>query len=264
LLLPLYLCSLALGLLQNWPLGLAASRGALRNPFVAELARGSGDAVATLFMGNPSAAALAGVWGFAALLGAMFLGLAYNFFAGGILSAYAGTGRFWAGCRSTFWSFTGLGLLLALLAGLIVAVSAVLSSFLGVRSGVIMGLALLQLLNVLGEYARALAVTRGRRNPFVLLGTAVGFSVGHLPGVLLLALIGLLLHLGLAALYSVVAGLLGASPLLPLWGQSIVFAWLWVKFLRLGWALSYTETSDTEQATATPVPAVLPPATMSS
>jgi hypothetical protein len=80
----------------------------------------------------------------------------------------------------------------------------------------------------------------------------------------LLALLGLLLHLGLVALYAVVAGQLGASPLLPLWGQSIVFAWLWIKFLRLGWAVSYTEVADVERAVAPPGEAALPPPVMST
>ncbi len=48
LLWPLYLCGLALGLLQTWPLLIAAANGALFDPFLGYLARGGGDALADL------------------------------------------------------------------------------------------------------------------------------------------------------------------------------------------------------------------------
>ncbi len=70
---------------------------------------------------------------------------------------------------------------------------------------------------------------------------ALGFCARRLPGVLLFGLLGLLLHVALGGMYSTVAGLLGASPVAVLWQQLVLFAWIWIKFLRLAWAVGYTE-----------------------
>lgn len=241
LLLPLYLSSLLLGLLQTWPLGIAAARGALRNPFLDDLAGGGADALANLFIANPAAAASVGLWSLALLaLGGVF-GLVYNFFAGGILSVYTAAHPFWPGCRRYFWTFTGLGAALVFLALLVIVVLLSLRSLLGNGVTLALALVLLQLVNVLGEYARALAVVRDRRNPAALLAEAAAFCARRLPGVLLLALAGLLLHAALLALYRLGAGALGASPLVVVWQQVAVLAYVWIKLLRLAWALRYTQ-----------------------
>jgi hypothetical protein len=241
-LLPLYLTSLLLGLAQTWPLLIAGDR-ALRNPFLSDLA-GGGDALINLFLGNPAAGASAGVWVFVALFFTLLFGLAYNFFAGGILSVYAETRPFWQGCQQTFWTFTGLGLLLIVLALLAIVVAVALGGLIGSRGALITAVALTQLVNMAGEYARALAVTRDRRNPLALLGMALGFCGRNPGGALALALAGLLLHTALAAVYGAVASAIGGNVIAIVWQQIAVLGWLWVKLLRLAWAVSYTQVRD--------------------
>jgi hypothetical protein len=242
--LPLYIFGLLLGLVQTWPL-LGAGSAALHNPFLGELAAGSGDANITVLLSDPATVGqTAGLWAGATLLLALLFGLAYNFFSGGVLSVYTETGSFWSGCRRMFWSFTGLGVLLVLLALIIVVLATILSGLVGARGATIVALVLLQLVNVTGEYARALAVVRNRRNPIALLGMAMGFCRRHLAGVLALALVGLLLHAALAVLYGQLAGALAGAALVILLQQLVVLAWLWVKLLRLAWAASYVRAAE--------------------
>jgi hypothetical protein len=242
-LLPLYGISLLLGLLQTWPLWQAASGGALRNPFLNNLAGGGTDAVIDLLLGNGmmAVAAQTGLWIAAALSLSIVFGLAYTFFAGGMLSVYAGTRSFWAGCRDTFWSFAGLGLLIVTLSLLALLVGALFGALGGVIAGVIVTLMLLQVVNVLGEYARAAAITHERRNPFVLLGLAILFCARKFGGVLGFLLLGLLLAAALAALYGGLARVLGGSVVLVIVQQFVVLGWIGLKALRLAWALSYVQ-----------------------
>src|SRR6266496_11386 len=201
--LPLYVVGLLLGLLQAWPLLGAAARGALSNPFVGTLADGGIEPAIDLFLSDPGTiSAAAGLWALGAFVFTLLFGAAYNFFSGGIVNAYLGGSArsFWPACRRTFWPFTGLGLLLVVLALLIIVVGAALRGALGQRGGLIVALILLQLANMLGEYARALAVARDRRNPFVLLEQAFRFCARHLAGTLALALFGVLMQLVLALL----------------------------------------------------------------
>ena len=102
---------------------------------------------------------------------------------------------------------------------------------------------LLQLANLAGEYARAIAIIRQRRNPFIILGAGISFCVRH-PAALLLGLAGLLLHGGLALVYLALIGRVGASLLAVLLDQALVLAWLWVKLLRLAWAVNYVRAAD--------------------
>ncbi len=238
---PLYLTALLIGLLQTWPLGVAAARGALHNPFLTQLAGGGGDVIANLFLGSASVALGAGLWGLALAPLAGLFGLAYNFFSGGLLGVWSERRGFWAGCRRTFWAFTTLGLLLAVGTALVAVASALLMRLVGFVAGLIAGFMLIELLNLVGEYARAMAVLRERRNPFVLVGLAAAFCVRRSRGVLVLGLLGQLLHLAVAALYVAIAGLLGSSPPIVLWQQLAILAWIAVKLLRLAWALSYIQ-----------------------
>ncbi len=245
--LPLYVVGLLLGLLQAWPLLGAAARGALSNPFVGTLAGGGIEPAIDLFLSDPGTiSAAAGLWALGAFVFTLLFGVAYNFFSGGIVNAYLGGSArsFWSACRRTFWPFTGLGLLLVVLALLIIVVGAVLGEALGQRGGLIVALVLLQLANLLGEYARALAVARDRRNPFVLLGQACRFCARYLAGTLALALFGVLMQLALALLYRALAGAIGGSLLAVVWQQLIVLAWLWIKLLRLAWAAAYVRAAD--------------------
>jgi hypothetical protein len=250
LLWPLYLCGLALGLIQTWPLLLGVARGALFDPFLGYLARGGNDALADLAITNPRAFGLSSsLW---VLIGLALLGvfsLAYNFLSGGILSAWAGTQPFWAGCRRTFWAFTGLGALLLLLASITLVGAALLGGVLGAGGMLIVAVILLQLINLAGEYARALAMAQDRRNPFVLLGLASRFCATH-PGALALGLLGLLLHGALLLLLRALLGIVGATVAAVVVQQLAALAWLWVKLLRLAWALSYVRAAPARRDTA--------------
>lgn len=252
-LLPLYIVGLLLGLAQAWPLLGAAARGALNNPFAGTLAGGGIEPAIDLFLSDPgTVGAAAGLWMLAALVLTLLFGMAYNFFSGGIIDAYLGGSArsFWAACRATFWPFTGLGFLLVLLALLLAVVEAILGGAIGQPAALIVAAILLQIANMLGEYARALAVARGRRNPFVLLGQACRFCARHPAGTLALALLGVLLHMALALLYRAVADAIGGSPLLVAWQQLMALAWLWVKLLRLAWAAAYVRLTVGEQPAA--------------
>src|SRR5262245_52448675 len=196
IILPLYLTSLLLGLVQTWPL-LANANRALYQPFLGELAAGGGDAYVDLLLSNPTRGGLvAGAWMGIAVLLALLFGLAYNFYSGGVVSVYAGTRPFWAGCRRTFWAFVGLGALLLVLLAFAVVVAWLCGLALGGGGAAIVALLLFQLINLMGEYARAYAAY-DRRNPFALLGLASGLWMRNLGGVLMLGLVGLLLHAAL-------------------------------------------------------------------
>lgn len=246
--LPLYLTGLLIGLIQTWP-ALFAARSDLPGSLLRRLARGDGDGLVALFVsGDPSDAGntilVLALWLLATLGLIGLYALAYNLFSGGILSVWAGVRPFLAGCRHSFWSFTGLGALLLICAGLALALAGLAGSFLGVGVGIFIGLVLLQLAGLLGEYARAIIVTGDRRNPALALVRAVGFCARR-PGTLALALAGIVLQSGLAWLS-------GRTDELGLWlslllGQIFVLLGVWLKLLRLGWALAYVRAAQENQ-----------------
>lgn len=233
--LPLYLTGLALGVAQAWPAAFAGGAGPLLEP----LALGDGEALIRLLLadGGRAVAPGAGAWALLAALAALLYALAYNLFSGGMLGVMAGRARFWEGCRRFFWPFVGLGALLVLLAALALAAATLAGLFGGMAAGAAVALSLLQLVGLLGEYGRAVAVAADRRNPLVALGGAARFVIRRLPGALALAALGLLLHWAVAAAYGALGGRAGYAA--PLAQQLAALAWLWVKQLRLGWALAY-------------------------
>lgn len=240
LLLPLYVTGLLLGALQSWPLLLAGRQ--LTNPQLGAVAEGGFDALVNLLLGSRAAleqAGLsAGLWLAISLLLLPLYGLAYNFFAGGILNSWAGTRAFWTGCRHHFWSFVGLSLLLLLAAGLVGLGTLGLALLLG-WPALLIGLGLLGLLNVGGELARGLAVAQAEGNPLKLLGLAFGFGVRHWGGVLLLAGLGLALPLLVSLVYGAGSPFVSGSLAAVLVQQVTVLLWVWLKLLRLAWALGY-------------------------
>ena len=238
LLLPWYGCLLLLGLLQTWPLWLAGG-SALRNPMLGDLAGGGGDMLVDLFLDNPSGRAAAGTWALVQLPLILLSGVAYTFFAGGVLSEYTGKRTFWAGCRRNWWSFLGLGALNVVLAAMLVAVAVLSALALGGTAGLVVALLGLALLSIVGEYARALGVVHDRHNPLVLLGQAGTFCARHLGGVLVLALLAVLLNALLLGTYLLLSPMAGASPLLIVAQQLLVFGTLWIKALRLALAARY-------------------------
>ena len=245
--LPLYLVAVGLGLIQTWPLLFGAATGRLAQTNLRELLA-SGDALFGLLSARENAA-LVGVWALLVPLLTLTYGLAYNLCSGGMLSAWAGA-RFWPGCRRFCWAFTAIGALLVLLGLVVVGGAAALAVITGATGNLIAALlafGLLQFVNLVGEYARAVAVARNRRNPFVILGAGISFCARH-PGALLLGLAGLLLHGGLVLLYLALARVAGASPLAIVLDQALILAWLWVKLLRLAWAFNYLRATEQTQS----------------
>lgn len=237
----LYGINLGLGLIEMWPL----LRGnALYNPFLNDLVTGGSSALVNLFLGASSAWLTVAAWLALAIPLLLIYGLAYNFVAGGALSTYGSIRPFWAGSRRMFWSFTGLGLLVIVLIVCMLIVSGIVGWLVGLRVGMLVGVVLIQIVNLLGEYARAVAVARDRHNPFVVFGWACVFCVRNMGGVLLLAVLGLILTGGLAALYAGVTVLLPGSPAIVLAQQLLTLGWLAIKLLRLSWAITYVQRSD--------------------
>ncbi len=255
LVLPLYGIGVGLGLLQTWPL---LTSGAWHNPFLNRLATGGADALADLFLAAEGATAVAALWVAASLALPLLFAIAYTFVSGGLLHVYAGVAPFWAGCRRLFWSFAGLGVLIFVLAAISVAVAVALGAALGARAGLVVAGLLLLGVSTIGEYARAQAVVRGRRNPFVLLGQAIGFCARNAAGVLLLALLALLLQAALLILFGLISPFVSSGPIGVIWQQLTVLAWIFLKFLQLAWALFYIK--EAHERHANPADASVVPA----
>jgi hypothetical protein len=239
LLLPLYLVGLLLGLLQTWPLwagGMPPTR-----PFLAELASGGLDGLVNLALADPAGfGQRAAAWLGLTLVAWVLYGAAYTWLSGGVLSAYAGARPFWAGCWRYLAPYMGLGIILAVLAGLAIAAGVVVGALARPAAGLLAALVLLQLVNLWGEYARAAAVAYDRRNPLALLGLSACFVVRR-PGALALGALGLLLSGLIVALAGDSAARAGGTLLQALVLQASALALVAVKQLRLAWALSYIQ-----------------------
>ena len=243
--LPLYLASLVLGIVQAWPLLPLVGSIGLRNPFINDLAQGGGDTYANLFLAMPTSAAVTGLWAFALLVAAFLYAMAYNFFAGGIIAGWRSTNvQGWAACRRYFWTFTGLQMMLVTLTLL---VGVITLAVVGLQSTVtvIVLLFIVQLINSVGELARAYAVVHDRRNPFEVWGAAVRFSIGHLPGTLALTFAGFLLHGALVLCAVLLHSMVPTLLLSIVWQQALLIAAIVVKLLRLSWATGLIEGART-------------------
>lgn len=240
--LALYCSSLLLSLIQIWPL---FGQDALYHPLLIPLADRTVDVLVDLVsttsdVAMPAVAAWSGI----AVVLAFVFGMFYNLLSGGILSTWAGNRPFWQGCRYFFWSFMWLGAMLWVLLLIALAIGSWVGVTVGITAGTIVALTLVQLINLLGEYARAAAVIYQRRNPLVLVAHASRVIVRQLPGALSLGLLGLALHVGVALFYGSVARQSLGFPLTIVLEQGVVLAWLWVKVLRLGWAVSFTQATQ--------------------
>ncbi len=261
LLLPLYITGLVFGVLQAWPVLVVSGSGVLQALNLPALVTNM-DGLVQLFTSVPNLGVSAVFWVLLALLLTPLYGLFYNLFSGGILSVWAGR-SFWSGCQRMFLTFSGLGVILVGLSLGALSFAGLLTSVVGVQFGALIGLVLAQLLNLLGEYARAIGVVRDERNPLKLLVEAGRFCVRY-PGALVLGLIGVLLHGALVLLSSTISAPAGGTLLLPLIDQLVVLAWLWVKLLRLAWALNYVRADDTVldvPSRVEPLPSVYPAST---
>lgn len=238
--LPLYMCSLLLGLMQSWPiLSLTKSTG-LNNPFLLEITRGGTKPYTDLFLGIPGSGTVAGLWAFGLLPAGGIFALVYNFISGGIISGWLMSDRgFWASSRRFFWSFLGLQFVLAMVALLVIVFGG--STLLSSPTTIIVSITVLQLLNTLGEFARAYVVVMDRRNPFVALGAALSFAVRHLPRFLLLSIAGVALHAVLIGLAWLLALSLPPTPLSFVWHQMVLAAAIAVKLMRLSWATVFAQ-----------------------
>lgn len=242
--LPLYLVGLALGVLNAWPALIGASSGTFEHINVQRLLASS-DMLLDLITKDESSGTATGAWVIIALLLVPLYSLAYNLFSGGVLSVWAGQRRFWAGCGRFFLSFTGLGIILVVLGLLVIVLASVVATLApsaAIPAMVAAGI-LLQLLNLAGEYARALAITLERQNPFVLLWRGVAFCATH-PGALLLGLLGLAIQLGLVAAHRALDSVAGGAAWIILLDQGVVLVWLWAKLLRLAWARAYAASAE--------------------
>lgn len=234
--LPLYALSLVLGLVQAWPL---VDNRALHNPYLSTLAFGGSDAWMAAAVSNPpGATVLGGLYAIITLGLVVLFGAAYNFVSGAMLARWAGTDRYFSGGLRYFLTFALVGMVLLILAALAIAGGAgTLAAGAGTAAAII-AWAMLQLVNVLGEYARVSAVARLRRNPFAVLGLSAAFVCRHALAVLALAAIGIAVQGALWLALAIAGGLATAWPL-PLAfviQQVIIFALLWSKVFRLALA----------------------------
>lgn len=242
LLLPLYLSGLLLGLVQTWPVLVAISNGALHNLLLSAVAYGDTRALIDLLISVPLSGGGAVIWALLALLLTAIFSMLYNIFSGGIVSVYAGTRTFWSGSKRMFWAFTGLGVLLVLLGLLLLILTGLLVSTIG-SLGLVIGALALALLNTLGEYARVLAVVNDRHNPLALILRAAHFILRS-PIVLIYAVVSTLLYGLVTVLYTSTTTALPSTPWIILWQQAIILAGLWIKLLRLAWAVGAVQTTD--------------------
>ncbi len=246
LILPLYGSALFLGLIQIWPL---FGNNALYNPMLGLLADHTTDVFVDLVANSgPVAPGTIAAWSGITFLLAFLFGACYSYFSGGILSAWAGTRPFWNGSQHFFWSFTGLGILLGMLLFVALAIGTGVGLAFGATAGAITAMTLIQLMNLFGEYARAAAVVQDRRNPLILLGKAIQIVITQFPRTLSLAVAGLALHIGIALVYGSLASQAFGFPLSIALEQGVVLAWLWIKILRLAWALSLTQSVQLRRA----------------
>lgn len=258
--LPLYALSLALGVVQAWPL---IDNRVLHNPFLSELAFGGSDAWTAAAMSNPPGASVtAGLYAATTLVMIMLFGGAYNFVSGAMLSRWDGTGRYASGGLRYFLTFAVLGVVLLLLAALAIAGGAGGWAAGGGVPAAGIAWAILQLVNLLGEYARALAIAHSRRNPFAVLGLSAAFVWSHAIAVFALAAIGIALQGAMWAALAIV-GILTAAwppPLSFALQQAIIFALLWSKVFRL--ALAWHLVRIAAPAVSLPAAARTAPATV--
>jgi hypothetical protein len=246
LMLPLYLAGLLIGLFQLWPLAWLLDQQLSRSPFLDRLVLSELSSFINFVLGSPDqmlVGSIFSIWLLISLFLPIVFGVFYNVLSGGMLSASNGMLPFWAGCLRYFWSFNALGIILLVAALIVMGTATVLANLFNSLNFVILicGLVLLQLLNLLGEYARAIAIVRQRRNPFVLFGAALVFCARRLPGALVFGSFGLLLNIALAAFYWYGSQAISQPILLIVFQQICLFAWVWIKFLRLLWALFYVQ-----------------------
>jgi hypothetical protein len=240
LLLPFYLAITLVSLMQSWPV---FGNAAPSNPLIESLAANSSDAFADLLASTPAVAPSIGIWSMLTIVVGWLVGILYAYFAGGIISVWAGSRTLWQGSRHFIASFLVLGLLLTILNMLALLIGSLAAWRFGAWVGAGVALVLIQLVNVLGEYARAAAITHQRRNPFVLVWHAGRTIVRRAPVAFSLSLVGLALHGAIIMLYTSLATKLGGSPLSIVLEQAVVVLWLWVKILRLGWAWHTTQSA---------------------
>jgi hypothetical protein len=111
---------------------------------------------------------------------------------------------------------------------------------------------LISLVNLLGEYTRAVVVVHEQRNTFKSLGLAFQFGARRLPGVMMFGLTGLVLQGLVLQLYLSLPDTARGTLLWVVLQQLVILLLLWLKLLRLGWALSYVETAQTQAEPVSP------------
>ncbi len=251
---PLYLSNLIVALIMTVPVYLFLWQLIGHRPWAQQLARGPDLNLVADLIGLGAAARLeqgagkgpGGLLLYVVLAGGVFLlnGLAYAFFAGGVLETLRRTGEppakspFWPGCRRWFFPFLRLWIIslfcLSLMVLVIGLVAAVTSSLL-VKISVLLALPLGLLGHgVVFEYARISAVYLERRSMLRATGRAYYFFFRHFFETTTLGAILLLVAILVLALYLVLGRFATGLALLTIIGQQLyVLVGAGQKVLRL-------------------------------
>jgi hypothetical protein len=186
------------------------------------------------------------VWTFALLIASFLYGMAYNFFAGGIIAGWHSTNvQGWAACRRYFWTFTGLQMMLVMLTLILGIITFAAVGFQNIAGAIVL-LFIIQLINTAGEISRAYAVIHEHRNPFKAWVEAIRFSVRHLPAMLTLTFAGFLLHGAFVSCAVLLTSVMSPTLLSVVWQQALLIAAIMVKLLRLSWATGLIEGARTQ------------------
>lgn len=239
-LLPLWLGTFILGLLQSWPLWLAGER-LLQRPFLDKVGDGGFDMLVDFLLKNDQFTAQVPIWLGLQIPVFIIQHVIYAICAGGMLSVYLAKADFGRGSTRFALPFIGLDIILTLLIILAIIPNVVLPALGQNNFWFIPSVIIIVLLGIIGEYARASAIVHERRNPFVIFGQALSFCARHLPGVALLALLStlaLLLVLGIATMLPSTPGLTWINVIIQ---QVIILVLIWIKALRLAWAGHYVQ-----------------------
>ena len=245
-LLPLWISTFILGWLQSWPIWLAGEQ-LIQRPFLGQLASGGTDMLVDLFLKNDSLSMQAPIWLSLQIPILIIQHIMYAICAGGMLSVYLANGEFASKSRRFALPFIGLDILLTILLVIIISLGAAGVVIAKSNVWIIPALVMIILLGIIGEYARAIAVVRDRRNPFVIFGQALSFCIHHFAGVALLAIISSIMFVLVLFGYSLIPSIAGLPWLALVLQQMVIFVIVWIKALRLAWAGQYVQATVSSQ-----------------
>ena len=239
-LLPLWISTLILGLLQSWPLWLAGEQ-LLQRPFLGEVASGGPDMLVDLLLKNDALSTQAPIWLGLQIPVFIIQHIIYAICAGGMLSVYLAKNEFGRGSMRFALPFIGFDMLLTIAIAIVIGLGVAGIALARSNSWFIPSIIIIVVLGIIGEYARAIAVVHERRNPFVIFGQALSFCARHLPGVALLALLSTIALLIVLGISSMLPSIPGAPWIAVIVQQIVILALIWSKALRLACAGHYVQ-----------------------